>query len=54
MVGQIEQEILEEKGMIGTLSQMENGLNFSFPNRKLGRPMDFKRNKCAPFVMYGQ
>jgi hypothetical protein len=32
-VGQIEQEIFEEKGMIGTLFQMENGLNSSFPNR---------------------
>jgi hypothetical protein len=52
MVGQIEQEIFEEKGMIGTLSQMENGLDFSFPNRKLRHPMDSKGNKCAPFVKY--
>jgi hypothetical protein len=28
----------------------KGGLKSSFPNRKLGHPMDSKHNECAPFV----
>jgi hypothetical protein len=39
--------------MSGTIDGRK-GSKSSFPNNKLGHPMDFKHSEHAPFVWYGQ
>jgi hypothetical protein len=42
-----------EKYMISTMDG-KKGSKSSFPNKKSKHPMDFKHNKCDPFVGYEQ
>ncbi len=44
---------LNEKYMISTMDG-KKGSNFFFPNKKSKHPMDFRQNKCDPFVGYEQ
>jgi len=39
--------------MIGT-TDGKKGSKSSFPNKKSKHPMDFRHNKCDPFVEYEQ